>query len=306
MSEAPARPAEARYVRINSLLDEWDADADARAEARKTGQPLGPMTGLVRLDAALGSALEPGLHQLHGNTGVGKTAFALQVAASCGCPCLYVSCEMRALELLRRITARVTSTFLGKFKSGELAPEQSRLLVRQAAKATPALALLDATVAPASAKLIGDRAVLNKVTSSGDNADAPPHHLIIIDSLNSWAEGAYPGVPEYEQLNTALAALREVAALLACPILIINERNRSGMEKGGVNSGAGSRKIEYGAESVLDLDREKDKEGKPLPEDASGEVSITLRIGKNRNGTTGKPMELKFNGALQRYKETLF
>ena len=104
VSPIPAPPADpptqARFTRLASLLDEWDADAATRAEAKKSGKALGPLTGLARLDAALGTALEPGLHHVHGNAGVGKTAFALQIAASCGCPCLYVTCEMRALELL--------------------------------------------------------------------------------------------------------------------------------------------------------------------------------------------------------------
>ena len=66
------------------------------------------MRGLPTLDKNLGGRVAPGLSVIYGGPGIGKTAFALQTAATCGFPALYVSCEMSALELLRRIIARVT------------------------------------------------------------------------------------------------------------------------------------------------------------------------------------------------------
>lgn len=280
-------------IRLADLLGDWDADAEARFRARQEKRPLGPVTGLKGLDAALGQALAPGLHILHGVPGVGKTAFALQTAAGCGCPCLYVSCEMTALELLRRITARTTGTYLGKFKTGELPPEYSGRLAREAITATPLLALLDATQTPISP------AELLPFAEGTRNLDRDsPHLLLVVDSLHSWAEGYAPAVPEYESLNAGLAALRRIASQLNCPVLAVAERNRVSMDKGGLSAGAGSRKIEYGAESVLDLDCEKDAR-----DDANGEKPVTLRIAKNRNGPAGRPVALKFHGALQRYTE---
>src|SRR5690349_126228 len=109
-----------RIVRLGDLLGEWEADAHAAYAARVSGQARGPVTGLLRLDQELGGALTPGVHIAHGQPGAGKTAFALQAATRCDCPCLYVTAEMSPLELLRRIAARVTETFLGRLKSGEL------------------------------------------------------------------------------------------------------------------------------------------------------------------------------------------
>ena len=169
-------------------------------------------------------------------------------------------------------------------------------MVRAAVRAAPDLAFLDATEAPASAEQIGKLAAFCRPQSA-----AVPHLLIVLDSLNSWAEGAYPGLTEYERLGSALADLRKIAAHFVCPILVINERNRASMKEGGLNAGAGNRGIEYGAASVIDLRREKD--AKP---DANGEVIVTFSMDKNRNGPTGNSMDLKFHGALQRYKETLF
>ena len=69
------------------------------------------------------------------------------------------------------------------------------------------------------------------------------------------------------------------------------------MNSGGLSGGAGTRKIEYSAESVIELD--SDGNGP----DASLETGITLKLSKNRNGIMGKGVDLKFNGAQQRFRE---
>jgi replicative DNA helicase len=292
----PDRP---RIIRLGDLLEEWDTFAEQAYNARQGHKPLGVATGLERVDAEIGGIFQPGLHSLQGGTGAGKTAFALQVSTSCGLPALYVTCEMAPLELLRRITARITGTFLGRLKSGELTPEQSRQLVNRAITVCPDLVILDATrfYVPAFAPAHEPNAV-NIFDLAEITRGLSEHILVVIDSVHSWADAAPSMLTEYERLNAGLSALRGLAASLNGPVLCIAERNRAGMERGGVNAGAGSRKIEYGAESVIELNRDADS--KP---DSSNEVEVTLKLSKNRNGSIGQPVELRFNGALQRYRE---
>ncbi len=76
--------SEPRLARLADLLGELEADARARHEAHASGSPRGPTTGLASLDRELGGALAAGTHVLHAGPGAGKTALALQVAASCG------------------------------------------------------------------------------------------------------------------------------------------------------------------------------------------------------------------------------
>ncbi len=111
---APVAP----LMRLGDALGEMRADANAAHDARNSGTLRGPITSLPRLDNAISHALAPGLHGVYGNSGSGKTAFAMQVAANCGFPALYVTCEMAPSELLRRHTARATGTFLDNLKSG--------------------------------------------------------------------------------------------------------------------------------------------------------------------------------------------
>jgi hypothetical protein len=122
----------------------------------------------------------------------------------------------------------------------------------------------------------------------------------VVDSVHSWAEAVPGDLNEYDRLNMAIAALRGLAGALGCPVLAIAERNRASMASGGLNAAAGSRRFEYGGESVWDLAGEKD--ARP---DATGELPVTLTIVKNRNGSPGRRIHLRFNGALQRFAEAV-
>ena len=70
------------------------------------------------------------------------------------------------------------------------------------------------------------------------------------------------------------------------------------MTSGGLSAGAGTRKIEYGAETVIDLSAEKD-----VQPDAAGEIPVVLTLAKNRNGAPGRKLYLRFHGPLQRFRE---
>ena len=283
-------PESPRLCRLGDLLCDWEKEAQAAYTAQVNGVPRGPITGFSTLDQELGGALAPGIHIVHGQPGTGKTAFALQIAASCGCPALYLTAEMTPLELLRRLTARVSGVYLGRLKSGELTPSQSLALAKKAIQASPDLIFIDGTQAFASPEWLREIAELCR--------ESHEHLLIVVDSIHSWAEGALTDATEYDSLNAALASLRILATALHCPVLVVAERNRASMKQGGLSAGAGTRKIEYAAETVVDLERTQ----RDLPT-ADSEVPVTIKIAKNRHGTAGKAIDFLFHGALQRFKE---
>ncbi len=280
-----------RLARLGDLLGEWAAEAEAAHAAHLAHQPRGPVTGIRQLDSELGGCLPVGLNIAHGMPGAGKTAFALQIASSCGCPALYVTCEMAPLELLRRLIARVTGTYLGRLRSGELSVPEAMSLARRAIAAAPNLAFADATRWSADPAWLLDAAMAVRGEAR--------HLLIVVDSVHSWAESRLPaGVEMREAINAALATLRGLAAELHCPILAIAERNRASMRAGGLTASAESRKFEYSAETVLDLQR--DPETRP---DVYGRVPVVVEFAKNRNGIAGRKVNLVFFGALQRFEE---
>jgi len=283
-------PASARLMLLRDVLGDVRRDADAAHEARITGQPRGAISGLASLDRELSGAFAPGVHFIHGNAGAGKTAFALQAAADCKSPAMFVTCEMAPAELLRRHTARATETYLGRLKSGELTGADAESLALRAIEAAPALAFVDATTAPAPLPFLCDAARIVK----GD----AKHLLIVVDSLHSWAGGLASGLQEYEALNAGVSDLQRLAHRIGCAVLVVSERNRDSMKTGGINAGAGTRKIEYGAETVIDLERASEAK-----DDGAGEVEVSLKLAKNRHGAAGKAIKLKFHGALQRFSE---
>lgn len=276
-------------IRLPDMLDAWDAEADELHAAKSANVIRGPaLAGLPTLAAEMGGVLPRGLHVLHGEPGTGKTALALQIAGTCGTPALYVSCEMAALELFRRVVARTTSTYLGRLRTGELDPERMRQLARRAVEATPHLAIADATLAPA------DIAWLTDAASAVRDGTGPL--LVVVDSIHSWAEGLSQEA-EYEALGAAIQALRRLVADLDCTVLGVAERNRAAMRQGGISASAGSRKFEYSAETVLDLAASDD------PPDIHGETIVTLSLAKNRHGSRGAKIPLRFSGALQAFRE---
>lgn len=280
-----------RIYRLGDLLDTFARDAAEAHEAYTSGKPRGPLTGFPQIDRAIGGARFPGVHVLHASPGIGKTAYALQESATCGCPALFVSCEMPPLELLRRLAARVTGTYLGRFSTGELAPDVACEAVRRACEASPDLVLVDGTMAYASPTWIRDRAIEVRGQSR--------HVLVVIDSLHEWTRAAgETGSSEYDQLGLALSSLRALANTLQAPVLIIAEEARDtlkGQTRRGMHSGAGHRSIEYGATTVMGMTCEDDDP------DQFGNKRVTLVIEKNRRGQPNQSFSLTFNGARQEY-----
>jgi replicative DNA helicase len=281
-----------RPVLLAQLVGELVADATAAAQARAENRPRGPVTGLKTLDERLGGYLAPGVHVIQGAPGDGKTAWVLQAVARCQAAALVVSCEMPIIELFRRLISRESNTFLEKLKDGTLGASAIERLAIETARRLPSLALVDATLAHADPRTIAAQAeALREQAGTG-------HVLVAIDSLQVWARGAMPGASEYEAVSAGVVAARSIADTLKAPVLVTSLRNRAGQASGGMHASKGSWDVEYGAETVIDLTREKDAKW-----DAAGEVASTIAVHKNRHGEAGKPISLKFCGRLQSFRE---
>jgi replicative DNA helicase len=152
-SAAGAQPREASVFALTDLLPDLIADNDEAIEALKSGRARGPCTGITSLDKALGGFFETGLHLLQASPGAGKTALALQIASDCQFPALYVTAEMPPLELLRRLIARQTKTFLVKLKV-QLSSKNLEDLARLTISRLPQIVIVDATSGLASMDLI--------------------------------------------------------------------------------------------------------------------------------------------------------
>lgn len=285
----------ARVYAVRDLADALALDAARRYSARAKGLPLGPVTAFGKLDRELGGSLEPGVHVLHADPGTGKTAFALQIAATCGVPALYVTAEMSPAELMRRLCARVTETYLGKYKDGALTETAVREHVRRAGDACPDLRIVDGTAGPATPALM---------LAHGEALRTATGLLIVIDPFHRWAQSTGAAASEYDLLSAALSAIGNLSARLECPVLVIAERNRmsrQGSKGAGMDASAGTRSFEYGATTVLALDPpSKEAGGDPSPD----EKRVRLTLQKNRSGRADATVDLLFHGGFQRFRES--
>ncbi len=288
-------PNPARVCDLAALL--LGEEETARA-AKLSGQKPGAVTGFAALDEELGGFLTVGVHTLLAAPGAGKTSLALQIAAQSGVPCLYVTSEMRRAELLRRLIARETGTFLGRLRGGELDAEALETRINATAKACPMLALFDvreerATRADIEAKA---RALREQFDTS--------RLLIVVDSVTDWA--ASVGAPdskdanEYAIAERAITGVSELAASLSCPVVAIAHRNRTGQGKDAdkLHAAKGTGRYEYVSESLWDLERDAKTEP-----DANGQTEARLTILKNRHGSTGSALRFRFEGRIQKFTE---
>lgn len=297
-AEVPADPNKAESARpysLASLIEMATADAEKRFIARAEGQPLGPIFPISVINHHIGDCLAPGFHTLHGSPGSGKTTLALQTACCCQFPSLFVTTEMPPVELLRRISSRVTRIPFSQFKSGEMDPEDCRRAFILGAQSAPNLVILDATTAPAEPKDV-HRHARRLFRAAGSQ-----HYLVVIDSVHTFARRYLPGYTEYDALDAAISALQQVALgtpdspdiseRTPIPVLGIAERNRSSMKDGGKSASAGHRLFEYAPETVIGMDV-VDKTCDP-----NGMREILISIEKNRHGDT-REFRVKFKGPI--------
>jgi len=285
-----------KLYKLDLLLGEFRTDLDAAYASRQSGKPRGPVTGLTKLDIAMGTYLAPGLHILQAAPGAGKTALALQAASDSQCPALYISAEMSVLELFRRLVSRQTKTFLGKLKDGSMSGSEGEQLAIKTIKQLPDFAILDAT------REFADPTVIRDIADGMRQQTNSDHCLVVIDSLHAWARSSRPFLPallsEYELLNQLVKSASTIAADLQCPVVLVAHRNRQSQTNGGIHAAKGTGDIEYFAESVIDLDRD----GKAMP-DSDGRIEVTAKIQKNRNGIPGQSITLQFEGRIQSFTQ---
>lgn len=287
---------------VAALAEALAADVAHRQQERAAGRALGAVSGIKRLDSMLCGAFAPGLHVLQGTPGVGKTAFALGLALDCGCPALFVTCELSPLELLRRMVARVTRTYLGKLKNGDpnYSAETLRRDLASTVDAAAHLVILDATTAPASLADIGNGLQIARVNPADTSS---PHALIVLDSIHTWASSLPDDGEEYSRLTSALNDLDTLARKAGAALVGIAEQNRFSQnqkgEGGNLQGAAGTRRFEYVAETMLEL-RKRDKD--PDKEDRDGWRYINLHVTKNRNGETGI-IPMQWHGGMQRHRQ---
>lgn len=290
---------------IADLVADLLAEEHLAREAKRLGRAPGPKTGFESLDRELGGFLAPGVHTVLAAPGAGKTALCLQIAARCGCPALYVSAEMRRIELMRRIIARETGEYLGKLRGGALENDRLQTLACRAAEKTPHMALFDAQEASANPEGAGATVgVLAERARALKERFESQHVLVVIDSVTEWAplaamsEALGDKSNEYTLAETAVNGLKNLASSLNCPVLAIAHRHRAAQGAGAdrLHGAKGTGRFEYISESVWDMERDAKN-----PPSRSECAHVDLTLLKNRYGAVGTSFRLLFEGRVQKF-----
>jgi len=301
-------------------------DALARMWRRAEGVEAPAATPWPRLNAALGGGLWPGLHVLVGNTGSGKTQFALEIAlhaARDGMPVLYVSLEGQ----VHQFTARQFSLLLSMLQPDVPAPTWSDLsrgkdragLERAENVAGPALVTMpwfrvESGIGNAwNAAHLADRAEA-MAYAHADTHGEPRRPLVILDYLQ--LVGPTPDAQRddlRERIRSAAIEAQNVARSGATVLVLSSvarsaegllapssRRQEQGTDPVGegdptrlVGLGKEAGEIEFSADTVLALARE---------EFTPGATPVHLAIAKQREGPPAW-VHFTFNG--QRFVERL-
>jgi replicative DNA helicase len=277
---------------VSDMQKQYERRAADQWETVTAGRALRMSWGFERLDE-ITEGIPQGIVTIHGSPGVGKTSFALTIAAQCHAPALYLTTEMTPLELWRRLVAQTTSTPMRELLRATLTEDEEAKLNVRTVERCGMVNFVDASVQHVGVPFLEDQ------MRSLRTAAASRHALLVLDSLSTWVDGMRMDteVSEYNAISEGVTKLRDLANELQISVILIAERNRASMKDGGLSSVAGSRRVEYGSDLVIALDVNADASD---PHGVS--KAIDLRILKNRNGYTSS-LTYNFVGSLMQWAE---
>ena len=265
-----------------SLKEVLTASFDRLDELQKTGNGMrGIPSGFVQLDSMLAGMQDSNLIVMAARPGVGKTAFALNIARYVAVekkmPTCFFSLEMSKEELVDRLLVRQGLIDAWKLKTGQLSE-------------TDFDSLSEAMGVLAEAPLYIDDMPGLTVTELRTKARRLQMdkgiRFIVVDYLQLMhgtnRENRVQEVSEISQ------GLKNLARELKLPILAVAQLNRQMESRGGkpkLSDLRESGSIEQDADVVMFLHRE-DEEVREM---------VTCSIEKHRNGPTGQ-FNLYFNG----------
>lgn len=253
--------------------------------ARTPGYSDGATTGLPALDSKLHGFMPTGLHIIAGRPGMGKSAFAQQVAehiAATDDPVLFISQEMRARELRLRRYTRLSGIPLLRIEANDLTAEDRALLgtIRDTARLEleGRLFVLDTPLDSIEVSLWAKRLRMR----------CPQQRLgaVFVDHLGLLADERERGESDANRIERITRRMKLLAMQLATPVFLVCQLNRDAakrkLKRPTLTDLRGSGSIEQDADTILFLHRDSYYEDNP-PESDEAEVGI----GKQRRGPTG-------------------
>jgi len=275
-----------------------------RLEARIQGQRLEGFveSGFHRLDEMTGGMRENELLILAARPSMGKTAFAMNVAANVAIrqrqPTLFVSLEMGSNELIDRLLCSEARVNGHRLRNGSLTKEEEKQLAKTAGLIASAPFYVD----DAPSRTVSEIAAAGRrVKRQFDNHLG----LIVVDYLQL-IEPDNPNDPRQEQVAKIARRLKGMARELKVPILCLAQLNRQAEDsrdhRPKLSHLRESGAIEQDADVVMFVHREEYyRKGDPEAlAELKGQALIIVE--KQRNGPTGD-VELVWQADFTRFDD---
>ncbi|NLY87327.1 MAG: replicative DNA helicase [Clostridiales bacterium] len=275
------------YTDINEILVENIQEIQELEKNKGTIQ--GIETGFKKVDEILGGFQKTDLIILAARPGVGKTAWALNIAehaASLGNKVIVFSLEMANTQLGQRLLSMTANVPLENIRNGNISAEDWESL----SEAQDSFYGLDLVVDETS--VITPIEMKNKCRRFKQERGGLD--LVVIDYLQLMSMGGYRIEQREKEIAAITRSVKIMAKELGCAVILLSQLSRGPEQRGGdhmpkLSDLRDSGAIEQDADIVIFLRRADyyESETDPANIDATTGLTCQVNIAKHRNGPTG-------------------
>ena len=276
----------ANYVEIDKILIE---NIRQLQEIESSGKDRGIPTGFRDVDKILGGFQKTDLIILAARPGVGKTAWALNVAehaASAGKKVMVFSLEMANIQLGERLLSMTSHVPLENIHRGEISAEEWENL----SDAQESFYGLDMVIDESS--MITPLEMKNKCRRFKQQKGELD--LVVIDYLQLMSMGGYRIEQREKEIAAITRSIKIMAKELDCAVILLSQLSRGPEQRGGdhmpkLSDLRDSGAIEQDADVVIFLKRDDyySSEDERANIDESTGLTCAVNIAKHRNGPVG-------------------
>lgn len=266
-------------------------------------------TGFPALDEALGGGIR-GLCLLGGMTGVGKTAFALQIASQIrNTDVFYYTIEMAPEQLAARMLSRIA------FQNGKEEYTESRLMslaeipdwLVDLAEAESERSDKELNFSEISETFISVSEILSDVKARKEKS--PEKSIFIVIDYLQILKSENPADSKRIDIDTIMQLLLAFCHKFNTSALVLSSINRAGYDQPiGLNSFKESGGIEYSADSVIGLQHEGAGENKKRNNNGNAKNEYPRKVEavilKSRFSSPGGASKFNYYSGNHYFKET--
>lgn len=274
------------YVDINEVLVE--NIKNIQELEKNKGKLPGVETGFKKVDEILGGFQKTDLIILAARPGVGKTAFALNVAehaASVGHKVMVFSLEMSNTQLGQRLLSMTANVPMENIRNGNISQDDWDSI----SDAQDSFEKVDLVIDDSS--VITPVEMKNKCRRFKNEKGGLD--LVVIDYLQLMSMGGYRIEQREKEIGSITRAIKIMAKELDCAVVLLSQLSRGPEQRAGhkpqLSDLRDSGSIEQDADVVIFLRRDDyyQDDDEPANTDPSTGLTCQVNIAKHRNGATG-------------------